>query len=96
MNAFIFTFGTNHQTDKGVSLGNRYAIIKATNKDEAVAIMAMTRGRKWSHCYDDAETAGVLNYKLRSIALDDLYLSPGVAPRGYDRVLFKTLSLIHI
>ena len=89
MNAFIFTFGSNHQTDKGVSLGNRYIVIKATNKGEAVAIMAMTRGRKWSHCYDDAEKAGVLNYGLRSIPLDEIYLSPDVAPRGYDHVMFK-------
>ena len=86
---FTFTFGSNHKTRDGVGLGQKFVNIEATNMNEAKAIMAMTRGRKWSNCYLSESDAGVARYELEPIPLGDVYLPPSDAPRPYDSVLFR-------
>ena len=83
---FTFTFGSNHKTRDGVGLGQKFVNIEATDMGEARAIMAMTRGRKWSSCYLSEADAGVAQYELEPIPLEDVYLPPSDAPRPYDSV----------
>lgn len=88
--AHYFTFGTDHVGRDLHSLGNSYARIEARNADEARVIMALLRGRKWSHQYDSAEKAGVDEFRLMPCPMENLFLDETLAPRGFDDVLLTS------
>ena len=87
---YIFTFGMGHMDANGNSLGNSYVVIPGRTEDEARAIIAILRGRKWSHQYDSESLAGVARFNLTRVSIDVLYLPEHEAPRGFESVLFRT------
>ena len=91
--SWIFTFGSNHRGTNGEPLGNRYVKIPARSHGEAKIIMVMLRGRKWSHQYESAEKAGVEEYNLSAIPMDQIFLPEAVAPRGVDFVMLTMGTL---
>lgn len=75
MEKFFFTYGANHVTKEGVSLGQYYTVIEAPNEGVAREVMYNARKDKWAFSYhenlfgDQAE-----KYKLHKIALQDVRL----------------------
>lgn len=53
MGKYFFTFGANHETKSGVSLGNNYVIIEAEDERTARDIMWQARGAKWAFSYPE-------------------------------------------
>lgn len=74
MNEYYFSFGSNHRTADGSSLGNFYVVIQTDTEDEARDLMVKTRGLKWCTSYPTADKIGVDRYNLRQIPLEDVWL----------------------
>lgn len=74
MKDYFFTFGSNHRTSRGTSLGNCYVVIKAPNEGAARDIMFDTRGDEWAFSYPSAEAAGVDRFYLNKVSLDEVRL----------------------
>ena len=72
---FYFTYGSNHLTQDGRSLGQYYTMIEAENMEEARTIMFKARGAKWSFNYATAEGAGIRDWDLKEISLEDVRLN---------------------
>lgn len=69
MSTYIFTFGSNHATEDGMSLGNYYVEIEGTY-GEARQKLVEARGSKWAFQYDTKEEAGVSRFNLMKVSLD--------------------------
>lgn len=75
MNNFYFTFGSNHVTSDGASLGQHYVKITAESEGEARDQMAQARGLKWSFSYPEEHFADQpAKYGLREVSLEDVEL----------------------
>jgi|TARA_Y100000034_G_C6908939_1_gene422723 hypothetical protein len=66
--AYMFTFGTNHVTEDGMSLGSCYVVIEGTY-DEARKKMFHLRGEKWSMQYEYGEF-NPQDYNMRLVPTD--------------------------
>lgn len=55
---YFFTFGSNHLSRRGASLGYRFVKIPAGSQEEAQEIMYRARGEKWAFCYSADEFKG--------------------------------------
>lgn len=73
-NEYIFTFGSNHVTQDGMSLGNYYCVIRSSDEKEARDEMFKCRGDKWAFCYKSKEKAGVQRFNLREVTTEMIYL----------------------
>lgn len=69
MSTYIFTFGTNHVTADGMSLGNFYVEIDGTY-GEARQKLVEARGPKWAFQYNNKDEAGVDRFNLMKVSLD--------------------------
>lgn len=80
MKTYFFTFGANHTDWNGMhsprSLGQYYTTISAFSRDQAIEIMQATRGQKWTFCYESAVAAGVQEFNLQHLPLQQLTLPP--------------------
>lgn len=70
---YTFTFGFGHTDKDGVSLGNRYAQATGTYSEARQAIVDR-RGDKWAFQYDEADLAGVQQFNLQPISLEEIQL----------------------
>lgn len=72
---WYFTYGSNHKTKAGQSLGYHFTVIKGTYGD-ARAAMVRERGGKWAFQYEKYEQMGVdqfglSEYNLRAVSLEE-------------------------
>lgn len=67
---YIFTFLTYHGDSMGLTLKNKYVVISGdfnTTRDK----MCEVRGSEWGFQYITKEKAGVYEYDLEEITLED-------------------------
>lgn len=77
MGKYYFTYGANHQTKSGMSLGNFYTEIEAESEDHARAIMWKSRGPKWAFSYAEKfKNQSIDRFDLIQIGLDAVELPP--------------------
>lgn len=69
MSTYIFTFGSNHVTADGMSLGGCYVEIEGTY-GEARQKLVEARGPKWAFQYNTKEEAGVDRFNLMKVSLE--------------------------
>lgn len=75
-NKYFFTFGSNHETKEGFSLGHSYVVIDANDLWEARDKMHKARGEVWSFSYTEEEFAGQPEkYGLTALTLDQVALN---------------------
>lgn len=73
---FIFTFGANHTDAAGGSLGRNFVRInQAYAPQEARDLMFQARGNSWSMCYESEEEAGVDQFDLKEVSLDQIKIT---------------------
>jgi len=70
----VFTFGTDHVTDTGMSLFGYYTVIDG-DYEQARKQMFEARGPKWAFQYETEEEAGVERFNLEFIPFEDIVLS---------------------
>lgn len=75
LKSYFFTFGGNHCTEDGFSLGSFYCEILAETMNAARDQMFAARGDRWAFCYPSAEDAGVTQFFLRKVSLDKIKLT---------------------
>ena len=76
---FYFTFGSNHMTSKGESLGMSYVVVEAHNMQQARDMMFAARGPKWSFCYGADEFRGQPEeYNLTERSLESVTIETAV------------------
>ena len=93
MNEWYFTFGPVHVDSDGNSLGNCYCPVRARTADEAKTIMALTRGRKWSHQYNDEQIKDtIVRHSLNPVTLSSIFLPEDDAPRGFNVLMFHMVE----
>lgn len=73
-NKYYFTFGCNHVAPNGSSLGDCYTVINAPSREAAIQVMTAARGKYWSMVYPSALEAGVNEWDLREVSLDEISL----------------------
>lgn len=74
---FFFTFGSNHLSDSGESLGFAYVMIEAQTEGFARHIMSERRGLKWAFSYTEEEfKTQPAEYGLYQLTLDQVTLPP--------------------
>lgn len=74
---YYFTFGSNHVTENGVSLGNCYVVIEGASEAEARDKMAEARGMKWCTSYPEHLFLDqIIKFNLKELTLDDVTLLP--------------------
>lgn len=74
MKDYYFTYGSNHITEDGFSLGNFYTKIPAESYGEAREKMFLARGDVWAFQYPSAEEAGVERFRLMEAPLEKVVL----------------------
>lgn len=75
MSKYFFTFGSNHETKGGFSLGRSFVVIEADNLWEARDIMHKARGEVWAFSYTEKEFAGQQEaYGLTCLTLEQVAL----------------------
>ncbi|AUR92203.1 hypothetical protein NVP1170O_090 [Vibrio phage 1.170.O._10N.261.52.C3] len=74
MKDYYFTYGSNHTTDEGFSLGNFYTKVPAESYGEARERMFLARGDKGAFQYLSAEEAGVERFRLMEAPLERVTL----------------------
>lgn len=67
---FSFGQGQTHPVT-GLSLGNRYVRIEADSHEAARLTMVRNFGQKWCHQYASAEEAGVEEFGLTELWLEE-------------------------
>lgn len=72
MPEYIFTFGSSHSTPAIPNLLNYYCVINADNELAARLNMVRLRGKKWSMVYHTKEAAGVKQYHLKELSINEL------------------------
>lgn len=72
--AHYFTFGSNHETASGFSLGNCFVKIDLDCEIAARNVMFKARGAKWAFSYPSAEAAGVDRFNLREVTIEQVTL----------------------
>lgn len=76
MNKYYFTFGGNHRTREGFSLGQSYVVITAAFEEEARHLMHKARGDVWAFSYTEEEFKGQPEeYGLTELTLDQVKLN---------------------
>ncbi|ATB52680.1 hypothetical protein PVS_44 [Vibrio phage vB_VspS_VS-ABTNL-3] len=65
---WYFTYGGNHTTKNGRSLGNNFTVIKGTWQEARIA-MDRERSSKWAFQYGSMEDAGVERFGLEEMNL---------------------------
>ena len=84
MESFYFTFGSNHETEGGFSLGMCFVEIKAESEWRAREMMHEARGPKWAFSYTAVDFAGQQEeYGLSRLTLEQVRLSPHNRAGGY-------------
>ncbi len=75
MNKYYFTFGTNHETKQGYTLGRCYVLIEAVSEMLARQKMNDARGNSWAFSYTEEEFAGLpAKYGLTRLTLEEVIL----------------------
>lgn len=75
MHKYYFTFGSNHETKQGYSLGRNYVMIEAVSEMFARQKMYDARTDKWAFSYTEKEFAGQPEkYGLTSLTLEQVTL----------------------
>lgn len=74
MPKYYFTFGPNHHDADGRSLHFRYCVIEADDEAKARHVMSERRGLRWAFTYLTPQDAGVADFGLREISLEDATL----------------------
>lgn len=69
---FYFTFGFSHVNGDGTPLRDRYCVVEAEDEFKARRKMFDVRGQRWSNAYESADAAGVEEFGLTEIALNEL------------------------
>jgi len=74
MKDYYFTYGGNHLTKDGLSLGNFYTKISADSYMSARRKMFEARSDVWAFQYESAEDAGVYRFRLLEAPLERVAL----------------------
>lgn len=72
--SYIFTFGYNHLDKNGETLENCFVCIDGSY-GVARQKLVDARGNKWAFQYESAELAGVNEFSLKLVSLEDVTLS---------------------
>lgn len=73
MNKYYFTFGSNHRTVEGFSLGQNYVVIQSETEHEARHVMHKARGEVWAFSYTEETFEGQPEeYGLTELTLEQV------------------------
>lgn len=94
---YFVTFGGQHGAwdndpdRESIDLGRRYLRFVEPNEAAVRQVMYAARGRRWAHVYTSAESAGIQQYNLQLIRLEEVADEPGWSASASARTAARLL-----